>query len=175
MKRGKARSVVLLAALWILIGGVWFAGLNWPRWIASDTASDPVRTTAEDAPAEPVIYTLTADPDERTNPADLPVEADRSEPPVSPEPEPASAPEPDLREEDPVSVEPDPAPDQAPDEPPAETEESTAVYVLNTHTKKIHLPDCKSVKDMKESNKALCEDPEEALAEGYAWCKRCHG
>ena len=175
MKRGKARSVVLLAALWILIGGVWFAGLNWPRWIASDTASDPVRTTAEDAPEEPVIYTLTTDPEERTAPADLPDEADRSEPPAELEPEPEPEPEPDLPAEDPTPSEPVSAPDPAPDQLPGDAADSTVIYVLNTNTKKIHLPDCKSVKDMKESNKALCEDPEEALAEGYQWCKRCHG
>ena len=51
MKSGKTRSVVLLAALWILIGGVWFAGLNWPRWIASGSAADPVRTVEQEAEA----------------------------------------------------------------------------------------------------------------------------
>ena len=51
----------------------------------------------------------------------------------------------------------------------------TVTYILNTNTKKIHLPDCPSVADIKEKNRAECDDPEAALAEGYEWCKRCHG
>ena len=164
MKSGKTRSVVLLAVLWILIGGVWFAGLNWPRWIASGSAADPVRTVEQEAEAEPVIYTLTADP------------ADRTQPPEQP----ASETEPTLTDGNAISdtpvSDPDPAPVPEADDLPGEDPDTSAlVYVLNTNTKKIHLPDCKSVTDMKESNKALCEDPEKALAEGYEWCKRCHG
>ena len=53
--------------------------------------------------------------------------------------------------------------------------EVEADFVLNLNTMKIHLPDCPSVTEMKESNRGFCEDPEEMLAQGYAWCKRCHG
>lgn len=169
MKNRKTRSIVLLAVLWVSIGGVWFAGLNWPRWIASGTTADPVRTTADNTPAEPVIYTLTADPEERTLPADLPDGSEQNEPTAMPAPEQAP------RVEDPPADEPVSTPDPVPDELSDPSEDSTVVYVLNTNTKKIHLPDCSSVKDIKESNKDTCEDPEEALAAGYEWCKRCHG
>ena len=125
-----------------------------------------------EAPAEPVIYTLSADGDDRT---------EQTEPNDAPETEPVPGNEnavPDTPVSDP---DPEPIPASIPasipaaDGQPENEPDAALVYVLNTNTKKIHLPDCKSVADMKESNKALCKDPEEALAEGYAWCKRCHG
>ena len=52
--------------------------------------------------------------------------------------------------------------------------ETTGItYVLNTNTKKIHYPDCSSVDDMKEKNKAFTDDYEEAIAQGYKPCGRC--
>lgn len=49
-------------------------------------------------------------------------------------------------------------------------------YVLNTNSKKIHLPSCESVQDTaaknrKETDKTL----EELIREGYSSCKRCLG
>lgn len=47
-------------------------------------------------------------------------------------------------------------------------------YVLNTKTKKIHLPSCRYAKDLSEENKKLhCGDIEELLADGYEKCKTC--
>jgi len=47
-------------------------------------------------------------------------------------------------------------------------------YVLNTRSKKIHLPDCSSVKQMKDKNKAYSsETVEELEAKGYSPCGNC--
>ena len=47
-------------------------------------------------------------------------------------------------------------------------------YVLNTNSKKIHLPDCSSVDDMKEKNKKQVTDSLDNLKEqGYKPCQRC--
>lgn len=47
-------------------------------------------------------------------------------------------------------------------------------YILNTNSKKIHLPDCSAVDNMSESNKAYTDDYEQALSEGYTPCKICN-
>ncbi len=50
----------------------------------------------------------------------------------------------------------------------------TADYILNIKSKKIHLPDCSSVKDMSEKNKqAYTGSIEDKLAEGYTRCGSC--
>lgn len=47
-------------------------------------------------------------------------------------------------------------------------------YILNTNSKKIHLPDCNSVNDMKEKNKKQVTDSLDNLKEqGYKPCQRC--
>lgn len=48
-------------------------------------------------------------------------------------------------------------------------------YVLNTNTKKFHLPSCSSVDDMKDKNKkeVTCSR-EEVIDMGYSPCGRCH-
>lgn len=46
--------------------------------------------------------------------------------------------------------------------------------VVNTNTKKYHVPACKSVSDMLESNKGYCSDAAYLSSQGYAACKRCH-
>ena len=47
-------------------------------------------------------------------------------------------------------------------------------YILNTNSRKIHLPDCKSVKDMKEKNKKQVTDSLDNLKDqGYKPCQRC--
>ena len=45
---------------------------------------------------------------------------------------------------------------------------------MNKNTKKLHLPDCASVSDMKESNKVEFTSREEAIEQGYKPCKRCN-
>ena len=44
-------------------------------------------------------------------------------------------------------------------------------YVLNTHTKKFHNPDCSSVEQMNDKNKAFTDaSREELMARGYTAC-----
>lgn len=47
-------------------------------------------------------------------------------------------------------------------------------YVLNTNTKKVHLPDCSSAEDIKESNKEIYTgDLEQLIENGFSPCQRC--
>lgn len=56
----------------------------------------------------------------------------------------------------------------------ATTSPQEALFVLNTHTKKFHLPDCPSAAQIEERNKAFTAvSREELLAHGYTACKRC--
>jgi hypothetical protein len=49
-----------------------------------------------------------------------------------------------------------------------------ATYILNTNTMRFHLPDCRSVQDMKEKNrKEFFGTREEAMDAGYLPCGRC--
>ncbi len=51
----------------------------------------------------------------------------------------------------------------------------TTEYVLNTNSKKFHLPSCSSVDQMSPKNREDVEDTRENLiAKGYDPCKRCH-
>lgn len=63
----------------------------------------------------------------------------------------------------------------APEETAA-PESSRQDYVLNTNTKKIHLPDCESVGKMKKKNRRDVHAVlEELFKEGYDPCKNCMG
>lgn len=55
------------------------------------------------------------------------------------------------------------------------TSSGSCTYVLNTNTKKFHLPSCSSVKDMKDKNKqeVTCSR-DEVIDMGYVPCKRCN-
>ena len=88
-------------------------------------------------------------------------------------------------ETSPDTVDPDAAESGSEDRTlPSETEtpsseaaekEGSAKYVLNTNTKKFHLPTCSSVKDIKDKNrKDFFGSREEVIAMGYEPCKRCH-
>ena len=47
-------------------------------------------------------------------------------------------------------------------------------YILNTNTKKVHLPDCRSVEDMADHNKEECVGTlNDIKNKGYTPCKRC--
>lgn len=52
---------------------------------------------------------------------------------------------------------------------------SAQTYVLNTNTKKFHLPSCDSAREMKEKNKkeVVCMR-EELIEDGYEPCQRCN-
>ena len=60
-------------------------------------------------------------------------------------------------------------------EPAAKSEPVEQTYVLNTNTKKFHIPTCRSVKQMKDKNKKdFCGSREEVIAKGYSPCKICN-
>lgn len=46
--------------------------------------------------------------------------------------------------------------------------------VVNTSTKKYHVPSCKSVKSMKDKNKGYSSDAAYLESHGYQACKNCH-
>lgn len=55
------------------------------------------------------------------------------------------------------------------------TSSGNVTYVLNTNTKKFHLPNCSSVKDMKDKNKKEVScSRDEVIDMGYVPCKRCN-
>ncbi len=47
-------------------------------------------------------------------------------------------------------------------------------YVLNTNSKKIHLPSCPSVSKMSDKNKSFTSDYNKAISEGYTPCASCN-
>lgn len=52
--------------------------------------------------------------------------------------------------------------------------DATATYILNTKSKKYHIPDCESVKTISESNKSEYTGDEKSLIDqGYSGCKNC--
>lgn len=54
--------------------------------------------------------------------------------------------------------------------------ETDTKYVLNTNTKKIHLPDCSSVEKIKSENKQISYESADDLKEkGYTFCGACLG
>ena len=57
----------------------------------------------------------------------------------------------------------------APDKSP-----QVQTYILNTHTRKFHNPDCANAAAIKEKNKAIREDTREnIISEGYSPCGSC--
>ena len=46
--------------------------------------------------------------------------------------------------------------------------------VVNTGTKKYHVPSCKSVSQMKDKNKGYCSDESYLQSHGCSACKNCH-
>lgn len=52
---------------------------------------------------------------------------------------------------------------------------ATSTYILNTNTKKFHVPSCSSVNRMKDSNKKeFTGSRDEVIAQGYEPCKNCN-
>lgn len=52
---------------------------------------------------------------------------------------------------------------------------SAATYILNTSTKKFHVPECSSIKQMNDSNKKeFSGSRDELILQGYEPCKKCN-
>jgi hypothetical protein len=61
------------------------------------------------------------------------------------------------------------------EEPIKEEPKEEYHWILNTNTKKVHIPTCNSVKQMKEKNKKESDlSPEELKSKGYTACKNCN-
>lgn len=57
----------------------------------------------------------------------------------------------------------------------ATTSANVFTYVLNTSTKKFHVPSCSEVKKMKQKNYSeYTGTADEVISMGYAACKKCH-
>jgi len=57
----------------------------------------------------------------------------------------------------------------------ANQEKQTVTYILNTNTKKIHMPDCSSAETIADNNRQESQETKEILeAEGYTSCQRCN-
>ncbi len=56
----------------------------------------------------------------------------------------------------------------------AKAESAEVKYVLNTNSKKFHLPDCSSAKRISQENYGTVSSREEAIADGYSPCKICN-
>lgn len=57
----------------------------------------------------------------------------------------------------------------------AESPASVRTYILNTNSKKFHLPGCSSVDQIQDSNRReVTEDRAQLMEEGYAPCKQCN-
>lgn len=55
------------------------------------------------------------------------------------------------------------------------TQATEATYILNTNTKKFHLPSCSSVNQMSEKNKqSYSGSRDDLISQGYDPCKRCN-
>jgi len=58
--------------------------------------------------------------------------------------------------------------------PPDNNEDTSATYILNKNTKKFHYPDCRSVDQMKESNKEYYTGSrDDLISRGFEACKNC--
>ena len=59
-------------------------------------------------------------------------------------------------------------------QPEASPEQPSVTYVINTNTRRFHLPDCASVNEMKAKNRQDSSGTREELIEqGYIPCGRC--
>lgn len=65
-------------------------------------------------------------------------------------------------------------PSNSDDTPVSEGLDISNGYILNTNSKKIHLPDCSAVDNMSDSNKAYTDNYDKAISEGYTPCKICN-
>ena len=64
---------------------------------------------------------------------------------------------------------------QAVTNPPQSQNNVEHTYILNTNTKKFHLPSCSSVNQMKESNKqTYTGNRDDLISQGYDPCKKCN-
>ena len=67
------------------------------------------------------------------------------------------------------------AQDVSPEASGADKSEADDFYILNTNTKKFHLPDCSSVSRIREDNRQeYTGSRQELIEEGYSPCGQCN-
>ena len=146
-----------------VLGCVGFAASS----VIGDMTGEPIGLSA------PVVSV--SEPREEEVSAQPEIPALPEEPAAQPEPGPQPQPEPEPAPQLDPEPEPDPQPQPEPKPvtpPPTEAVEER--YVLNTNTKKIHFPDCSSVKTIKEKNRQDYTGSRQSLLDrGYEPCGRC--
>lgn len=168
---GKAK-VILLCVVFLA------TAITVPKQAPADTRTVDNPSAASIAPG-PSDEVESPTPDPTPEPTPTP----ESTPAPTPEPAPTPTPEPTPAPEDPSSAGPSSSSGGAGNGDGSnfntwdnESQQNTSqAWVLNTSTKKIHYPDCKSVKKIAPQNYATSNATEsELLARGYTKCGQCH-
>ncbi|MBD5529732.1 MAG: hypothetical protein HDR02_15215 [Lachnospiraceae bacterium] len=123
-----------------------------------ETESESTGVLSELTP-EPVTEYI---PEPTAEPTPEPTVEPTLEPTAEPTPEPTAEPT------------PEPTAEPTPESDPDVTNANEFTYVLNTSTKKIHHPNCKSVAKIKQENYATTDKSlDELLDAGYTKCGNC--
>ena len=106
----------------------------------------------------------------------LPIRTDvpTTEPTAAPLPRPTSAPADTGAPSPTATIVPAfmPSPEDAPSPSPTQ---AVLTYVLNTNTRRFHLPECSSARSIKEKNRSTFTGTREDILElGYKPCGNCH-
>lgn len=147
------------------------------------TVAAPVTTTASEsklANAESSIPAAVSEPKSTVAPGPKPTTAPEPNSTAAPEPEPVIMQEPEPKQ----TSAPEPEPAAAPDGNNSsshnifntyhnpEQQQTSATYVLNKNTKKIHHPNCSSVAKIAPKNYSTSDQSVEVLmSKGYTPCK----
>ena len=171
--------------LWTVLG-VWF-GLSLIAAIANPDPAEPTEQpeTAIEESVSQEETAVEAKPEEKpveqkpaeSKPEEKPVEQkpDESKPEEKPvEQKPAEAKPEEKPAEQPAAVVPVVTPAADSNETPKEKAANEVTYVLNTDSKKFHLPSCSSAKKISPENYATATDRDEIISQGYEPCKRCN-
>lgn len=153
----------------ILIAGVAFIAI-----MISPTGEEP--SELMDSNSAVIEFSVEEASDELITPTPKPTEVSTATPELTATPEPTQVPTPTPEPTQEPTPTPEPAATPEPTtEPTLQPEESGTTYVLNTNTKKFHYENCRSVKQMKEKNKAYHTGTrEECIDMGYEPCGNCH-
>ena len=134
--------------------------------ISMEEAEEPQIMPEPELEPESIPESVPADEAES---ASEPEPTDEAEPLPEPESETEQEPEPKVEAEPEPVPEPEPEPEPVPE--PVSVERD---YVLNTNSKKFHVPDCSSVSQMKDKNRLdVHMSRESIISQGYDPCKRC--
>lgn len=143
--------------------------------LADITATESPTAAPTLEPTEAPVLDPTAEP--TTEPTAAPTPEPTTEPTAAPTLEPTVAPSPEPTVEPTPEPTAEPAPEPIPDPITSVDTSNTPdefTYVLNTNSRKIHHPNCKSVAKIKAENYSTTNKTlEELLDEGYTKCGNC--